>query len=489
MRLRKLPSIRNVEQTKAEFCFQPNLARHIGERSEDCHNQVCLHFLRSVEKNRARMLRMERLDKMLEVDCAHRDAYVLQMWRSNEEITPQSRSMIKNGLRQFEKFYALENREKIASASPLVTVEIAHKKGETSVLGLASAVIRASPQQIIAYQFDVLARHLQDDHIIDKSIIEATNRQQLVRMVEVLPMPFHKREFLMRFLWHKLDDEGGNYAIHINPEAHDLYPESTAVNEGSIRGSIRGSVASAKDYLLRSSQGSAVGDRLVRAHYSSTIKLAKLRLSETKVDCWVHLDMKGRDHTGSLVNIRNLHIRNSLNRVVEMQTYFQKLLPLNNLDARDGEALGVAFNVQRSIERKKERSIRRLLEGKHVKRCVAIVVGQNKGLRKMSELHTFFSSLMEGILNNHLMMSEPAVNSKIINLSSKEANTIGRKLSKILKSKPTPETAIDQWRLQNPAILELDKRYAFFIPMCITIGTQKVIEAPWVSTSSTCCLR
>ena len=88
---------------------------------------------------------------------------------------------------------------------------------------------------------------------------------------------------------------------------------------------------------------------------------------------------------------------------------------------------------------------------------------------------------MEGILNNYLVVSAPSVNSKMLNLSNMEAYTIGRKVAKVLRSKATAEMAIDQWMIQNPALLQMNEEYPFFIPMCIVIGRKKVIDAPWVS--------
>ena len=167
-----------------------------------------------------------------------------------------------------------------------------------------------------------------------------------------------------------------------------------------------------------------------------------------------------------------------------MQTYFQKLRPLTKLDINDGRAIGVALNNQRGIERKKESFLSRLT-GKHVERCVDIVVKEHKSLVELSELYPWFPSLMEGILNNYIMMAAPSVNSKMINLSNIEARIIGRKIAKTLREKAIVEAAVDQWKIQNPALLEMDDKYPFFIPMCIVIGRQKVIDAPWVSEKTT----
>ena len=116
-----------------------------------------------------------------------------------------------------------------------------------------------------------------------------------------------------------------------------------------------------------------------------------------------------------------------------------------------------------------------------MERCVDVVVKENKCLRELTVIHPWFPSLMKGMLNNHIQVVAPAVNSRVLNLSHKEAYTIGSKLSKVLRAKTTTALAVDNWRLQHVALQEMDKKYPFFIPMCIVIGQQKVRDAIWVS--------
>ena len=171
------------------------------------------------------------------------------------------------------------------------------------------------------------------------------------------------------------------------------------------------------------------------------------------------------------------YIERNLQITETVQQYFQRLRPLYLLDDTDGHALGVNFNLQRAIERKKSG----WFGGKHVERCVDVVVKENKCLGELTVIYPWFPSLMKGILNNHIQVVAPSVNTKMLNLSHKEAYTIGSKLSKVLRAKTTAELAIDNWRLQHVALQEMDKKYPFFIPMCIVIGQQKVKDAPWVS--------
>jgi len=161
----------------------------------------------------------------------------------------------------------------------------------------------------------------------------------------------------------------------------------------------------------------------------------------------------------------------------QLQKYFQKLRPLELLDEKDGEAIGIALNIQRKIERHKE-GLRERWNGAHLQRSVAIVMKDHRALRELVEIYPRCIDLMEGILNNHLLMVPPVVKSKMLNFSKMEANIIGRKLAKTLKGKNTAEAGVDQWILAHPARMEMKKNCKFFAPMIIVIGRQKVIDAP-----------
>ena len=120
--------------------------------------------------------------------------------------------------------------------------------------------------------------------------------------------------------------------------------------------------------------------------------------------------------------VRNLHLTEYV------QQYFQKIRPLNELNEEDGKSIGYSFYGQRIEERR-----RGGWGGDHIKKSVSIVIKENISLCELNDLYPWFTSLMEGILNNHLLLLPPAIKSNMLNLSCMEANVIGQKLSKSLK--------------------------------------------------------
>ena len=94
------------------------------------------------------------------------------MKKDQGKYSDKEEAQIKNSLAKLEQFNKLPNREKVPSASPLATSEVARMKGERDAFGRASSIIRANPEQIIAFQWDIMARHSQKQDTISKKIIE-----------------------------------------------------------------------------------------------------------------------------------------------------------------------------------------------------------------------------------------------------------------------------------------------------------------------------
>jgi len=259
----------------------------------------------------------------------------------------------------------------------------------------------------------------------------------------------------MRNVYKKMDD--ATYFFVSASEEHLDYPANKGMNNNRL------------------TRSSFKKSGVIRALCNTTIKLSRRRESETNVEYLTHFDIGGSDKAGHLIDF---FLHKKLKSVVAMQQYFQKLRPLDVLDEIDGKAIGIAFNIQRKIQRKNA-GMRERWNGVHIKRSVAIVMKDHRALREFVEIYPWCIELMEGILNNHLLMVPPVVKSKMLNLSKKEAYIIGRKLAKTLKGQKTAEAGVDQWMLAHPAMIEMGREYPFFIPMIIVIGRQKVIDAPW----------
>ena len=118
-----------------------------------------------------------------------------------------------------------------------------------------------------------------------------------------------------------------------------------------------------------------------------------------------------------------------------------------------------------------------LLSSKRFKIRVNEVICNHAGLKEFTKSNPWFPSLVVGMLSNWI--KDVNVNSKLRNLSNKEAQSIGQSFSSALRARKVAEAGVDQWVHQYPAVVELCKENSFFASMAVTIGKTKLKEAPW----------
>ena len=383
----RLSSVGSIQRTRVEFYSQVNLGGFIPI---EFVNSRIKGFLSHVSEMRSKF------DKSLEIDSSSRDAIVLKM-QEDQEYTTEEEIQIKNGSDRLTEFDALANKKTVESASPLAKFETAQKVGERNAYGKASGIIRASPEQIIAYQMDFMSRLSQTAETINKRVISENAHSKLVYMEKVIPKPWVNRDFLMRLLWKKLGDTNKNYVFAITPEIHHEYP----ANEGG----------------------------LVRAEAPITIKLNALHEDETAVEYLIQLDIGGGDHSGLVTCIMNLYLHKNLENLTIMQEYFQQLRPLDKLDEQDGVAMGEAFVLKYS---KKEKADAKASKHSKAYTRVQAVISSHKALKQYGGQNPWFGDLMTGVVSNKLLGSSGAVSSRVLTLSNKEGRMIGNSLASIM---------------------------------------------------------
>ena len=106
------------------------------------------------------------------------------------------------------------------------------------------------------------------------------------------------------------------------------------------------------------------------------------------------------------------------------------------------------------------------------------IVKRHAGLREFTALHPWFPSLLIGMLSNWISEA-PKIQTKLNNLTNKEALLIGRALSAALEDRSVAESGVDMWINQYPALFELSNSNRFFVSMAVTIGKRKLVQAPW----------
>ena len=154
---------------------------------------------------------------------------------------------------------------------------------------------------------------------------------------------------------------------------------------------------------------------------------------------------------------------------------------LAELDASDWKIIGTAFTTQLLKERAKA-AVHGGSETSQRKSSVKSVVQEYPSLKQMTAERPWYPSLMEGLLCNRFgfqLLVTPSVKTTLKDLTSDEADHIGRSINKPLRSKTTAALGCNQWMLQTPAIKELCEIHPFFMAMVEVISEQKVKDAWW----------
>ena len=151
---------------------------------------------------------------------------------------------------------------------------------------------------------------------------------------------------------------------------------------------------------------------------------------------------------------------------------------LKDMDEFDGEVIGAKIMMLRGEKRSTRKWYNGLGSKKEDLECVDSIIEENKGLKELEEKHHWFNVLVEGMLNNNLSVARTP-NTTIGHISKKEAKTLGGKLSNGLRNRGTAEAGVEGWIGKSKVLIDFDKKYAFFTPMCKVIGQHKLRDALW----------
>ena len=145
----------------------------------------------------------------------------------------------------------------------------------------------------------------------------------------------------------------------------------------------------------------------------------------------------------------------ALSITYKAQDFFQCQRTLGRYDSEDGVPLGEAMMIKSKAEG--------ALRGEKKKREWAAVrlrelFAKHKGLDELGRKHVWFEGMMVEILRCKLGKTRD-VRSKLMTLSLKEGQTIGRGLAPSLATNLTGPNAVEEWVLRYPALKELEREY------------------------------
>ena len=412
----------SIPQTKIMMKFMP----------EDSH----LHLHQEEQALAAARILSEMrryFDKSAEIDRGRRGTFGVIMKANKEAYDDDETKMLAEGTAMFEIFQTLPSKF-ILLSTPITTGKIAFKRGDPNAWGWSSGIVRADASEITSYLWDPLRRAGRRHDDLEKRIVEERNEHhRLVYNWKKTAKVIGDRDFLARAIWKKTDTE--NFVVVVFPAESPKCPPRHGV---------------------------------IRAKYPSVTRISSTEKNMCLVETLIHPDWGG----AMSPVLTNLYSNRNLSRVTEVQQYFAGLRRLEVYDEKDGVAVGENFMLRIKEERDTMSA-----ERKHQTR-VATVVNNHAGLKEFVAKYSWFPSLVEAMLSNWLR-DPRKVQSKVDNLSKKEATKIGHSLSAILRVRKVPQVGVDVWVREYPALVELAKRERFFVPMAVIIGQRKIDKALW----------
>jgi hypothetical protein len=383
-------------------------------------------------------------DRSVEIDRGNRARIVDMINNHADEYTEEENEIVDDGLAHLALFTEVKGNVKVAKAiSPLSENEISQAKGERLAWGRSRIIVRTSPEDILAYQWDFLALHLFKRDTIEKEVVEEANdHNKVVHMVKVIPKPWNDRELVMRFLWKKLDAD--TFVFVIQPTSHEKFPEIER-RRSSIQAGFGGK------------------QKRVRARFPTVVKLTRAGAEMTKVDYLLQLDIGGDDHGHLVTAIMRIYLVQQLRRTYDLHNFFQELRGLEQWDVDDGKAVGEVMVVKTKAEKHRRKG-----ESK-VGARMRELFKKNKGLKEICLKYEFFEVMMARVVQNKLRPTVD-VKTKLCNVRQKEGRTMGAGFAISLASHLTAEAAVDEWIGKYSALRELDLAEVWFRPMMIVVA-------------------
>jgi len=337
-------------------------------------------------------------DKSLDIDGVTRARNVEMITGHSNETTEEEERILAEEEKHFADFKEMKAKV-VKMKSPLARAEVAFQSGDKHAWGWATATVRATPEEVLAFNWDTMMRSARREDDLEKSVDEERNgHNQLVYVKKRTPKIIADRDFLGRVVWKK---KGEGFVFATNPEESSARPRL---------------------------------DGVVRGIYPSAMRINRKNDKETTLEYFIHPDAGGRLPSW----LANSWIGSSLSFVTEIQEYFQALRRLEEWDEEDGRCVGEAMCMQTLSEKYPENG-----ESKQRARMRALFK-QYKGLEEIAEKYEFFQPMMTRVVENKLWTSGD-VKSKLCSVSSKEGETIGRGLAMALATNLTAEAGVDEW--------------------------------------------
>jgi hypothetical protein len=319
-----------------------------------------------------------------------------------------------------------QSATELSLSSPLITAKTTYEENQPSAWGYAVGVVRATPVDVMSYSW-IHNIHLDDADVVEKTCIsEDSAHSKLVYLKRKTPPPFQTRDFLGRCIWKETSP--GTFIFVTSPEESPLREITSSVTRG---------------------------------RYPSAMKMTVQDATSTKLELVCQLDFGGNVPKF----LSNRYVGMCLEKVTEVQQYFQGIRSIDEFDEQDGEAIGELLITKRGTEN---------AAGDGVDEAFRAV----EGLREIGLRHPFFQPMLAHLLQ-FTEESDVAVASTLSSILPEEGKTLGCGLVAILNlNVACVAVVIDEWVSKSPALEEMDGIYKWFGPM-VRVVAARLAEDRW----------
>ncbi|GMI41305.1 hypothetical protein TeGR_g14147 [Tetraparma gracilis] len=304
------------------------------------------------------------------------------------------------------------------------------------------AEVRAPPEQLVAW-FMGNGKHfstkagVSSSKVRDISYKEPDSDHSVTgRALYPLPAPFSDREFVLRTLWEKLDDD--TFFVTQASVENAAFPRREGV---------------------------------VRVTYARAFVLTKISTKLTK------FEMKASVSFGGAVP---RSISNTVSRPAAASTikspimYFCAVRPSDSFDDGDATVLGRILFLNAFPLREHEDTLRQEIDA-HI-RMINV-------LRSAQAKYRFLDEFLFNVIRNKIKIGANqtsfSVDTPLVALTANEAGRIGRSLVNILMANATGEAAVDELIGNYMALGELESEYSWFRPMMEAIAMELMSEVAY----------
>ena len=121
----------------------------------------------------------KRFDKSPAIDAASNLRLVTMIQNHDGEYSERELEILEEGKKMLEVFEQQKSKE-LKTASPTAQAKMAFKDGQSHAYGWSSAVVRASPAQVLAYVWNIKKRAGVYEDDLEKTIDEDGEHNKLV---------------------------------------------------------------------------------------------------------------------------------------------------------------------------------------------------------------------------------------------------------------------------------------------------------------------